>query len=144
MHPPCLARAFVLTALAATSCDLATVVGKRPPPRTRKAGPAGDRSKSASEVELGTLTPLNPTDAKGRQVYAHGAVCVVVVPRRSPQTSWEGPDYDAVDCPPQMDDPAWDHCPGTLHRRQDGGGCVCTVVGGNPPPPPWGVPCPQR
>lgn len=134
-----LAPAFVLTVLAATGCQ-DCVVSRTTPPRTRKAGPLGDRSKTVPDPDPRRLTPLNPRDAKGRPIYAHGTACVVLLPSTPPVR--EAPDTEAVDCPPEMDDPAWDHCPGTLYRRQEGAGCLC-VTSGNRPPQPWEVPCPK-
>ncbi|MBS0658921.1 MAG: hypothetical protein JSR82_11840 [Verrucomicrobia bacterium] len=133
MHPRRLAPAFVLTALAATGCT---------PPRARKVGPPPGPPKHVQVHDFADLVPQNPSDPKGRTIYAQGTACVVHVPSGSKQTSWQPPETKVVDCPPQMDDPAWDHCPGVLHRRKGEAACICTMDG-NPPPPPSEVPCPK-
>jgi len=49
-----------------------------------------------------------------------------------------------VDCPPAMDDPAWDTCTSSgLSRSKTKDECYCVALGGNPPPPPRVNRCPK-
>jgi hypothetical protein len=61
---------------------------------------------------------VNPRDAQGRRIFADGERCLVRGDR--------DPDETQVDCPPAMDDPAWDECSGIngLFKRPDGT-CYC-------------------
>lgn len=126
-----LTPAFVLTAVAAASCT----------PRSRKALPVTTSPEHVQVLDFTALEPLNPRDHEGRMIYARGTACVVRVPFDRPPKSWQPPKTKVVDCPPSMDDPAWDQCSGALHRRKDASACVC-MTDGNPPPPPTKVPCP--
>jgi len=50
-----------------------------------------------------------------------------------------------VDCPPVMDDPAWDTCNSSgLSRSKTKDECYCMPLGGNPPPPPRANRCPKK
>lgn len=155
-----LAPAFVTTiaALAATtSCKKTTGTGDPPeihgnPPepvvttkkRKRTAPPKiewseDDRRPSGQRI-------LNPKDEKGRSIYVRSDdVCVVHDTSNPPKNPgppgmpwWKNV---PVDCPPELDDPAWDHCSEDLSVSEDGS-CFCLAITGNPPPPPRLVACP--
>jgi hypothetical protein len=51
-----------------------------------------------------------------------------------------------VDCPADVDDPAWDQCAAsTLSANlKKAGDCYCIPTNGNPPPPPTQNACPAK
>lgn len=103
--------------------------------------PAGSAAQRPSMVDLSNADVLNPSDAKGRTIYAVGASCFVrAAPGKYPGTY----KTEFVDCPKSMDDPAWDQCSGgEIWRDKSGRSCAC-VQSGNPPPPTTAVPCPKQ
>lgn len=131
------APAFVLTIVAAEGCSERHVLRGR-----RHLPPRGPLTDLPHEV-VGARQ--NPRDSNGRVIYANGRRCAVHVARDDwpgdDSSSWQPPKLKRVDCPEEMDDPAWDWCPESLHLRTDGKGCAC-VVDGNPPGPPYATPCP--
>jgi hypothetical protein len=125
-------RAFVVTVAVVSACT---------PPRTRKAAAVTENGKPVANIDFGKLTLLNPRIGND-VVHVRGEQCFVRIASDKPQTSWQPPKTKLVDCPPAMDDPAWDHCPGgNLYKHVDTGSCVC-VRDGNPPPPNVETPCP--
>ena len=128
--------AFVMTVgtIAVCACT---------PPRTRKASSSHPEGKPIEHLDWGKLTRLNPLDDKRRMIFAAGERCLVQLPYDSPPKSWQPPKTKQVDCPPSMDDAAWDQCGvGTLYRITGTETCVCTRDG-NPPPPPMEIACPK-
>lgn len=114
--------------------------------RKRTAPPIPWTASSTSPSQL-RFPPLNPSDREGRIIYAlPDDRCAVQVP-------YEGPPvqlppgvtpraFEEVDCPPAMDDPAWDNCTDRLAFDEGSSKCFCVSSFGNPPPPPRMVPCP--
>lgn len=97
--------------------------------------------KSVSSLDYRKLKHLNPI-IDHRAVQARGDRCFVQVPSGEKANSWQPPKLKQIDCPPEMDDPAWDRCyGGNLYKHVDTGACVCTRDG-NPPPPPIETDCP--
>lgn len=102
-------------------------------------------------LDYAALVPQNPKgDPEGHVAYlAPDDRCYVEVPMKPPipplPTGGRPFDNVYVDCPPEMDDPAWDSCTwGTLSANtKKANDCVCIPMGGNPPPPPVGVACPK-
>lgn len=98
------------------------------------------------------MKAVNPTDAAGRVVFVSADDRCYVEEPRAGSPPPDGPERFApwvtqtpVDCPPQMDDPAFATCTGRLMQHlatQDV--CACLPNGGNPPPPPLLVPCPEK
>ncbi len=104
--------------------------------------PANETGQPVGPLDFAKLKPLNPR-IDNRVVRATGEKCYVQVPFDKPPKSWQPHKTKQVDCPPEMDDPAWDHCHGgDLHKHVDTGQCVC-VRDGNPPPPSVAAPCPK-
>jgi hypothetical protein len=125
---------FVVTVSVMTACA---------EPKTRKVSSQPPPQGKPVQPDFAKLKPLNPRDPKHGTIYASGARCYVHVPFDEPPTSWRPPKTKAIDCPPSMDDAAWDTCiGGTLYQNTDTKACVCTRDG-NPPPPPFEVPCPK-
>lgn len=93
---------------------------------------------------------LNPTDVDGRRIHAgYDDRCSVEVPPKGeppknlpPGMPWKETVY--VDCPPAMDDPAWDHCAQDLVLDEGTKACFCVATVGNPPPPPRKQACPAE
>jgi hypothetical protein len=113
--------------------------------RTKRAVYATpDGTRPGEEPKL-----LNPKDANGRVVLTRpDDVCVVAVPPKEPRPStlptglpWRS--LERVDCPPEMDDPAWDDCTDRLVADEGAGRCFCVPEYGNPPPPPRANACPK-
>jgi hypothetical protein len=121
--------------------DVAAVDAAPAEPKTR----VRKRTRPAALAQGAATRPpspktLNPKDALGRIVFAGSDdVCFVEVPRKSSEPPPRGvvpPATERVDCPPAMDDPAWDHCTGRLVIDEAAGTCACVNDYGNPPPPP--------
>ena len=147
--------AFVLTVSAAIACG--GTANPPPPPST----PATPEPSAAPSVEPGAPAepvsstkkrkrtaasappahdgtkpkngqPLNPKDNQGRTVFVKGDdTCFVEV-----KTGTE-----AVDCPAEADDAAFDHCAAQIVLDESGSKCFC-VSGGPKPPMPNPTPCP--
>jgi hypothetical protein len=100
------------------------------------------------------LVAKNPVDASGRTIFVRNDdVCYVEEPMKTPPkkplpTGFRMVDSIPVDCPPEVDDPAWDECTYSIlnapKKMVPGGECYCFSVGGNPPPPPRAVTCPKK
>lgn len=132
-----LRSAFVVTLSAFVACT---------PPRLRRTSPTSPtpEGKPVDRVDYRSAKTLNPSDDEGRTIYARGAQCYVTAPiEGKQQMSWQPPKPMVIDCPPSMDDPAWDWCPsGRIVLISDTSTCVC-ARDGNPPPPHTAVPCPK-
>ena len=90
------------------------------------APPAHDGTKPKN------ARPLNPKDKQGRTVFVkNDDTCFVEV-----KTGTE-----AVDCPPEADDAAFDHCAAQVVVDEGGAKCFC-VTGGAKSPMPNPTPCP--
>jgi hypothetical protein len=105
--------------------------------------------KPADAVDLTSLTTLNPSDAQGRRIYVgFDDTCYVEQPMREPDpplsTGERAIDDVRVDCPPSLNDAAWDDCQGATLSRTAKGDCVCMPTSGNPPLPPMLVACPKK
>jgi hypothetical protein len=123
--------------------------GAPPPASTGEAGATKKRTRTSAArppAHDGTKPkngrPLNPKDG-GRTVFA-GADdrCFVEMPTK--ETSPDGRLVRAtehVDCPAEMNDPAWDHCTAQIVVDEGGGKCFC-VSGAPPRPMPFPTPCP--
>jgi hypothetical protein len=90
---------------------------------------------------------LNP-QVQGRSVMTSSAgLCYILLP--PPKDAPPGPPGSMqgttqyVDCPPAMDDPAWDSCHDDELAQLASGDCLCLSSWGNPPPPPSHAPCPE-
>jgi hypothetical protein len=70
--------------------------------------------------------------------------CFVEVPSKEPSSAEgiAGRATEVVDCPPEVDDPAWDHCGAQIVLDESGGKCFCVTGAGNPRPMPNPTPCP--
>ena len=115
--------------------------------RTRKSTPASSPSgEKPPPIDFRHVKDLNPRIDTSKIVYVDddGTHCYVVVPEEGPhQGGWQPPKQKRVDCPPEMDDPAWDACKGgVLDKDTTDGTCFC-VRDGNPPPPVRFTPCPR-
>lgn len=114
--------------------------------RKRTAPPAPE--KDWEHGPTSKLTPLNPRGPDGREILvAEDDTCYVAVPKKDPPKNLPPGvmpmDRVHVDCPPEMDDPAWDNCLyATLYAAGHPTDCQCRSMGGNPPPPPLQVKCP--
>lgn len=161
-----LAPAFVTTIATLTSgtaCKKTTRTNNPPPPepsvianppplpepttkKRKRTAPASYAWNNPKNLRPTAATSLNPRDAKNREVFVSADdTCVVHVERDDPKQPlppgaawWKS---ERVDCPPAMDDPAWDHCTDQLVVSADGT-CFCDPMGGHPPPPPRLVDCP--
>lgn len=87
---------------------------------------------------------LNPRDPQGRTVFVRADDhCFVEVP--SPEKHPDGPASRAtevVDCPPEANDAAWDHCTAQIVVDEPGSKCFCVNGAANPRPMPNPTPCP--
>lgn len=117
--------AFVVTAaVVAASCA---------PPRTRKAASTAGEGAVVRDVDLAKHRMLNPLHGK-EPIRVYGETCMIIV---------DTYDTKQVDCPKEMDDPAWDHCQGgTVLQHVETSACVCLQTG-NPPRPTVSMPCPK-
>lgn len=116
--------------------------------------PAQAKRKRTVVVATTERKPAGKVDWKGakllgaevehRRVYASkDGGCYVRVENPDAKGRGDGERSEPVDCPPEMDDPAWDTCfDGTLHALADGT-CICSYVG-NPPPPETVATCPKQ
>jgi hypothetical protein len=109
--------------------------------------PAFDTSAYVIAWDWSASQSLNPTDAEGHTIYTGGDdACYFETPAPPPTTPQptgsRNVDFHPVDCPPAMNDPAWDTCAGSLLRSKKTGECVCAPLVGNPPPPPTKNVCP--
>ncbi|MBL8718454.1 MAG: hypothetical protein JNL79_20910 [Myxococcales bacterium] len=144
--------------MSASAPDSATVVETTqnpPPPKvTRKRKHTSDAGvvwkTPKKPVDWAKLKTLNPTDPTGHQLYVGSDDrCFYEVTPKGPVppmptgARWVEPVF--VDCPVELDDPAWDHCTySTLHSVAGESYCLCSSLGGNPPPPPNEVACPKK
>jgi hypothetical protein len=118
--------------------------------RTSDAGAPSPWSGTSPSVDWSTVTAVEPRDPDGRPIYAASDDhCYIETPWKTPPPTG-GPSgmryvqQSAVDCPPAMDDPAWDTCTGSgLSRSKTKDECYCMPLGGNPPPPPRVNRCPK-
>jgi hypothetical protein len=79
--------------------------------------------------------PLNPKDPSGRTVFV----------REDDHCFVETPDStELVDCPPQANDPAFDHSTAQIVLDGAGDTCFCVSGAGNPRPMPRPTPCPSQ
>jgi hypothetical protein len=140
MRTRVLRPSFVFTASAALAAACHTT-----PPRTRKPGPVLAPIQAGPRPDYEHTKYLNPSDEKGHEIRVgqDGTTCFVILPFDDPPNSWQPPPTKQIDCPPAMDDPAWDACRGgSMVKNTETSSCMC-VVEGNPPPSPWGVACPK-
>ena len=108
---------------------------------TSSTGTTKKRKRTAASAPLahdGTkpknARPLNPKDKQGRTVFVKADdTCFVEV-----KTGTE-----AVDCPPEADDAAFDHCAAQIVVDEAGAKCFC-VTGGAKSPMPNPTPCPAN
>jgi len=121
------------------------------PTKKRKRTAAANMTALAGGGTLNweTAKTVNPSDDKGRLIQAMSDdTCAVQVPYNGPPLPKNGPtgfsprSYEAVDCPKEMDDAAYDDC--TYRIMFDAGSCYCMSDGGNPPPPPRKQKCPAN
>ncbi len=135
---------------AAGSSAVASVVQTASAP-TRKR--AGKRSKAAERKQAprGAYASLHPKDDGGRHIQlADDDSCYVIVPKQEPppkemNTGERWTDNMPVNCPPELDDPAWDSLQAgeSLSRDEQTGLCAFVPGFGNPPPPPVAATCPK-
>ena len=112
------------------------------PPKTRTTSTPDANGKRVDNLDYSKLRPLNPRDDSKREIFAYGEKCMVHVHEDRPKY-WHPPKTKQVDCPPSMNDPAWDQCQGgRILKSTESAMCVCTMDG-NPPPPPREVDCPK-
>jgi hypothetical protein len=114
---------------------------------------AGKRSKPGEpkQAKPGSYVSLHPTDKDGRRIdLANDDSCYVVVPKKTPppkdlSTGERWTENVPVDCPPELDDPAWDGLPlgDFLGWDEKTGACAFVPDLGNPPPPPRSASCPK-
>ncbi len=118
--------------------------------KRKRTAPANFTGESvAAQIDWSSLKTVNPKDDKGRAILAMSDDrCAVQVPFKGPTptnvpTGWSPRSYENVDCPAEMDDPAYDDC--TYHVSVDTKSmtCYCMPDGGNPPPPPRKQRCPE-
>jgi hypothetical protein len=118
--------------------------------RVRTAKTPAKWSPASGPIPYSDFVPRNPTDAQGRTIYvASDDTCYVQLPMKNPPKNMVPgmPWYDIgpVDCPAELDDPAWDDCQyGTLEAVKGKADCYCVRSGGNPPPPPAKIACPKH
>jgi hypothetical protein len=118
--------------------------------RRHRTSDGGTRpGNSATPIDFSDLETLNPKDAAGGTVFvAADDGCYTAVPDPNPPknlpTGASPQIVTRVDCPPAMDDPAWDTCGERLVRVKSRGTCYCVPTGGNPPPPPVPNVCPKK
>jgi hypothetical protein len=121
----------------------ASDVAKKEFRKRKNSGTAGEW-KEAGKVDWTALTILNPISEKGRRIMIGGPAgdsCFVDVDSEEPLPPG-GRKLGQIDCPPELDEPAWDTClMGDLAKQKDGS-CVC-LQSGNPPPPPSMASCPK-
>ncbi|MGZ6084824.1 MAG: hypothetical protein ACXWUE_15230 [Polyangiales bacterium] len=117
--------------------------------RTSKSPPKWEPASGMVPYE--DFVAQNPTDSEGRTIFvSFDDTCFVQMPKKNqPKALPPGmPWYDTllVDCPTELDDPAWDDCSGGTLEAVKGksGECYCVHPGGNPPPPPNVVACPKH
>ncbi|MBI2389151.1 MAG: hypothetical protein HYV09_06005 [Deltaproteobacteria bacterium] len=89
--------------------------------RTRKVGPGPDSVPEPFRSDEGGAKLLNPLDPTGLAIVANDEKCTVAKRFRGSNE----PERQ-VDCPPEMDDPAWDHCGGELYSIA--GQCFCVPL----------------
>jgi hypothetical protein len=131
------------------------VVGNPPEPpptkkRVRTSKTPAKWNPTSGPIPFSDFVPQNPTDAQGRMIYvASDDSCFVQLPMKKepknmvPGMRWYDP--GPVDCPKELDDPAWDDCSyGTLEAVKGKAECYCVQQGGNPPPPPSKIACPKH
>lgn len=118
--------------------------------RVRTSKTPAKYNPASGPVPFSDLAPQNPSDAQGRMIYvASDDTCYVQLPlKKPPEHMLPGMPWYAqgpVDCPAELDDPAWDECQyGTLEAVEGKAECYCIQPGGNPPPPPSKVACPKH
>jgi hypothetical protein len=115
-------------------------------PRARPSTEPPANPTQVDRVDHQKSKLLNPRHDKHGVIYVGGAHCYVHVPFDDPPKSWQPPKTKKVDCPVELDDPAWDSCRGgQLYSTSGDAGesCVCSQDG-NPPPPPHLATCPKK
>ncbi len=112
--------------------------------------PASSSTPSASQkpIRQSDFTrQLNERDKNNQQIFSGGASGCFIYdrwPDGKPRAPGMMPPTIGVQCPPNMQDPAWQGCAsGTLSTNDAGTECSC-YIGGNPPPPPTRVACPAN
>ena len=147
--------AATMTATSPIAMASTTPSATAPPPAktTRKrhrTAPQSVGHYSNTPLAYADLVPQNPTDAGGRTIYASQEdLCYIEVPMKPPYppmpTGSRAIESAYVDCPAELDDPAWDACSSsTLFAHKGKTECWCAPMGGNPPPPPVQVACPKK
>ncbi len=144
--------------IASTSDSASTTVASVEPP----PGPTKKRKRSADagapwKIPKGPtpswsdLDPRNSTTADGHAIFVRDDdICYFEVPMKKPPkmmpTGFRQMDQVPIDCPPELDDPAWDECSYStlMAPKTPPGDCYCFSLGGNPPPPPRLVHCPKK
>jgi hypothetical protein len=108
------------------------------------------RSVSAKQVQrVGGInwndaTKLNPKIDNMTVFTGHDGSCYIRVPTgdsKGPGAAVET--TQLVDCPSEMNDPAWDTCLAGQLLALPGGECAC-AYSGNPPPPATVAECPKH
>lgn len=105
--------------------------------RRTRTGPPAPGARDGTKPKNGRT--LNPHDAAGRTVFVRADDhCFVEVASKDPETQAT----ETVDCPPEANDPAYDHCTAQLVLEPASGRCYCVTGRGNPRPMPNPTPCP--
>lgn len=113
------------------------VAAKESTKKRTRSGPPAPGARDGTKPKNGR--PLNPHDASGRTVFVRADDhCFVEVASKDPETQAT----EAVDCPPEANDPAYDHCTAQLVLEPASGKCYCVTGRGNPRPMPNPTPCP--
>lgn len=120
----------------------------KPRKRTSDAGPVW--KPATKPIDWAKVKPLNAKEPGGKPIYVAGddRCFYEVTPKGPPPplpTGARWVDQVYVDCPAELDDPAWDQCQySTLLGAPGDPTCYCHSLGGNPPPPPLEVTCPKK
>lgn len=142
------ASAPPVVASASTSETPETPKAAKATRKRKRTAKASTPKWAKTSMPWADVVGQNPTDAEGRTIFVGGDdTCYVTMPAKKPHNLPPGfPDLDTVDvdCPPELDDPAWDDCTGgTLQASTKKNECWCAQSYGNPPPPPAVVHCPK-
>lgn len=135
--------------------DTVVATSNPPPPKVTKkrkrTSDAGPVWKPATKpIDWAKVKQLNPKEPGGKPIYvtSDDRCFYEVTPKGPPPplpTGARWVDQVFVDCPAEVDDPAWDQCAySTLLGAPGETTCYCSSLGGNPPPPPLEVSCPKK
>jgi hypothetical protein len=138
------------TPSADTPAPVASAKETRKRKRTSDAGGGSAWTGTPATVDWSNITSIDLRDPNGRPIYASpDDHCYVETPPTTPPptggpTGMRYVQWAFLDCPPAMDDPAWDTCTSSgLSRSKTKDECYCMPLGGNPPPPPRVNRCPK-